>query len=265
MNVIRQEFKANLKGLLLWTACAAFLILAGMAKYSGLSSSEQSLNDLVLKMPQAFRALMGMGEFDLSTPFGYFGIIWGYLLLIVGIYAISLSTNIIAKEEKDKTSEFLLTKPISRSFLFLQKATVVLLNSILINLAMLVFSLGAISAYVPLNEALPVFIKLSLGMFLLQLLFVALGLALAGSLAKGRRAGGVGTYILLFSYFVGIIMGFFENVEWLRPLSFFRYFDTAKLINGDSLQPLYIALSVVLVAVLLPVGIKVYNRRDLAI
>ena len=59
--------------------------------------------------------LLGFSDLDLSKVSGYYGMLFIYLLLMATIHAAMLGATIIAKEERDKTSEFLFVKPVSRS------------------------------------------------------------------------------------------------------------------------------------------------------
>ena len=56
------------------------------------------------------------------------------MMVLGSIYAIVLSSNILLKEEYNKTAEYLLTRPLTRSEIFLSKLAVLFINIFLLNL-----------------------------------------------------------------------------------------------------------------------------------
>ena len=143
MNLFLFELKRNSKSFLIWAVVEIFMVAAGMSKYAASVQSGQSINVLIEKMPQMLRALFGAGQFDLSTAFGYYCVLYVFLLLISVVHATLLGSTIISKEERDKTSEFLYTRPISRSQILTQKILLsgllmVFLNGILQRIYLLI-------------------------------------------------------------------------------------------------------------------------------
>src|SRR6059058_2084461 len=134
MNLFLREMRANRKSLLIWSIGVIFMVTAGMSKYGALSGSKQSLGELMAQMPKSLQAIMGIGNLDISTAIGYFGILFVYLVLMAVIHALMLGATIIAKEERDKTSEFLLVKPISRQQIITAKLAAALVNVVVFNM-----------------------------------------------------------------------------------------------------------------------------------
>ena len=102
MNIFLREMKAYQKSLIIWSIGVIFLIGSGMAKFEGMASSGQSMNDILAAMPKSLQAIMGTGTLDISKVSGYFGVLYIYLLLMATIHAAMLGATIIAKEERDK-------------------------------------------------------------------------------------------------------------------------------------------------------------------
>ena len=76
MNLFKRELKANRKSLIIWSIGVIFMVAAGMGKYSSLEGTGQSMNALMADMPKSLQAIMGTGSLDLSTPIGYFGVLF---------------------------------------------------------------------------------------------------------------------------------------------------------------------------------------------
>src|SRR3954465_709234 len=115
MNIFLKEMKYYRKSLVFWRMGVFLMGASGMMKYESLSSSGQPMNEMLAGMPKSLLAVLGIGEFDLSTATGYYGLLFIYLLLMATIHAAMLGATIIAKEERDKTTEFLFVKPVSRT------------------------------------------------------------------------------------------------------------------------------------------------------
>jgi ABC-2 type transport system permease protein len=151
MDIFIRELRANRKALIIWCASMVVGILAGMAKYTAYSSggaSSQAIKDL----PQSMKALMGMGSLDVTTMSGFFALLFIYILVAAAIHAALLGSGIIAKEERDKTVEFLIVKPVSRSAVVTFKFMAALVNIVILNIVTLVSSLALVSAYNKEND-----------------------------------------------------------------------------------------------------------------
>ena len=114
MNIFIRELKANRKALIIWCACILVGVLSGMGKYTAYSSGGSN-SDLFNTLPFAVKALLGIGSFDVTKMSGFFALLFLYMELMIAIHAVLLGSGIIAKEERDKTTEFLMIKPVSRS------------------------------------------------------------------------------------------------------------------------------------------------------
>jgi ABC-2 type transport system permease protein len=131
MNIFLKELKSHRKSLIIWSVCVFLMVLSGMAKYEAYSTSGQSINDLIGSMPKSLRAIMGFVSGDLSKASVYFAMLYLYLLLMATIHGTMLGANIFAKEERDKTSEFLFAKPVSRSTVITAKLLAAFVNIII--------------------------------------------------------------------------------------------------------------------------------------
>src|SRR5664279_3975617 len=110
---------------------------------------------------------------------GYFAMLFIYVELAVAIHAALLGAGIIAKEEDDKTTEYLMTKPVSRAAIITSKLLAALFNVVTINIVTLVSFLVVIPLYNKGNDISGEILVMSLSMFIVQLIFLSLGAALA--------------------------------------------------------------------------------------
>ena len=115
MNVFLREMKAHRWGLLFWSLGMVMMIYSGMAKYGAYEAAGQSVEVILAQIPRSMQAVFGMTGFDLTTAAGFYGMLFLYLAVMGAVHASLLGAHLIAKEERDHTSEFLYAKPASRS------------------------------------------------------------------------------------------------------------------------------------------------------
>ncbi|WP_099361040.1 ABC transporter permease subunit [Fredinandcohnia onubensis] len=259
MNVFLREMKAYRKSLIIWSIGLVLLIFMGNTEYSSLSSSGQSLNELVESMPKALQALMGTGTLDLSTPIGYFAILYLYLLLMATIHASMMGASIIAKEERDKTFEFLFVKPITRTKVITMKLVAAFINLIVFNA---VTTIATVLIF-EMDNGFEDLLKLMGGMFILQILFLVLGSALAAVIRKPKRVAPIATGILLLTFILSIVIDLSEKLEVLKYVVPFKYFTAENMLTGDGFEVVFVVISICLIVILTAVTYVFYKKRDL--
>lgn len=255
--------KANRKSLIIWCIGVVFMVASGMAKYSSLEGTGQSMNALMADMPKSLQAIMGTGSLDLSTPIGYFGVLFFYLAVMAAIHAAMLGSNILAKEERDKTVEFLLVKPISRTKMITSKLLAALVNILIFNLVTFASSAGMVQKYAEGEDIMGDIILLMVGMFILQLIFLVIGTAIAAVLKNAKKATSLATGILLLLFILSVAVDLNEKLEGLKFLTPFKYYDAKLVLEEGGFEPLYLVLSFLLLAVLTIVTFVFYRKKDM--
>jgi len=265
MNVFIVEMKAHRKALIIWAVSIIFMVVAGMGKYVALSSSGQSMNELFAQMPKSMQTLFGIGSFDLSKASGYYGMLFLYLALMATIHAAMLGANIISKEERDKTAEFLLSKPISRNKVITAKLLAAFMNILIFNIITLVSSIVVVGKYSKGEPVSAEIVTLMGGMLILQLIFMFIGTAIAAVSKNPKIATSISTAVLLITYILSMIIdlnGKLKNLKYFTP---FKYYEAKNLILGSGFQLSFVILSAMIILVMLKITYVFYKRRDLSI
>ena len=265
MNIIFREIRAHYKGLIGWSAGMLFLVIAGMAKFSAIASGGQQAIQLFKTFPKPVLVIAGINGLDVGTAIGYFGVLYLYILLMATIHAAMIGAEIISKEERDRTSEFLYPKPISRSKIVTEKLIAAIINIIILNLITTVSSILAVSFYAKNFSNNNMILTLMIGLFIMQILFFALGSVLAGVFKNPKLPTVVATAILLVTYIIWVIVDLNSKLDFLKYVTPFKYFDASVIINDGHLDPLYIALSSVIIVIFITTTYIFFNRRDLKV
>jgi ABC-2 type transport system permease protein len=265
MNIFIREMKANAKSLFFWSIGLIIVIVVEMSEYKSTSASGQSLNDLIAKMPESLKSLMGGGSLDLSKVSGFYGVLFLYFVLMVTIHAAILGGSIISKEERDKTSEFLFVKPVSRAKIITTKLCAAILNIIILNLATLFSSLIVVNFYNNGEDVTSDILKLMFGMLILQLIFLFMGTAISALSKKPRLPLSITTGILLFMYILSMAIDINSDLEPLKYLTPFKYFEAKNLMYGGEFQFVFVFLSILIIGVCGSVTYSFYEKKNLSI
>ena len=264
MNIFIREMKAHGKGLIFWIIGMLFMIVASMGKYVATSNSG-GLNEIMAKMPKSMQAIMGTGTFDLTKISGYYGILFLYIILIATVHGAMIGAGIISKEERDKTAEFLLVKPVSRNKIITAKLLAALVNILILNIVTLIISLITVKKYGNGEEVTPDIVILMIGMLVLQIIFMVIGTAIAAAFKNPKIATSMSTVILLITFLVSIMIDISSKIDWLKYLTPFKYFEAKNLMYGGGFDLIFVLLSMVMIGGLTTVTYIFYNKRDLNI
>jgi ABC-2 type transport system permease protein len=265
MNIIFREIKAHYKGLIGWSIGMLFLVIAGMAKYGAIATGGKQAIQVFKTFPKPVLVIAGINGLDVSTAIGYFGVLYLYILLMAGIHAAMIGAEVISKEERDRTSEFLYPKPITRSKIVSEKLIAAIINIVILNFITTVSSIFAVAFYVKNYSNDNIILVLMAGLFIMQILFFSLGSALAGLFKNPKLPSVVATAILLGTYIIWVVVDLNANLDLLKYVTPFKYFDASVIIKDGHLDPFYIGLSVAIIAVFITTTYLAFNKRDLKV
>jgi len=264
MNIFLRELKANLKSLLIWSVIIALLIMMAVTKYSAFAGDPEMLK-MLDSMPPAMLDALSMRAFNLTTINGFYGVMFIYFGLMAAIAAAMWGSDSISKEERDKTVEFSLVLPVTRSRVVTAKGLAALVNCIAFVLVTWAVSLVAVQSYKP-DQAFYNFLALEMeAMFVVELIFLAIGLLLGCAMKQHKRSGSTAVAIILATYFMSIIAVMNEKLDFLKYFTPFKYFDARELFRTGRMDGTYLLISAAIIVVSVIAAYWIYNRRDLYI
>ena len=259
LKSLRDQFLATV-----WWGLGLGLLAAVMIAFYPSIRGNDDFNTLLESYPENLMALFGMTELtDITSAAGFlnaelFGLMAPLIFVIHGIVA---GSGAIAGEEGRGTLEILLTEPISRGRLVVQKfAAMITVSAALAVVLWIVLFTGALAIDMDVSA-----VGLAAITFSVMLLGVAFGaLAFAAGCFTGSRstsaamvaAVAVATYLMNAA---GGIVSYMQAAKWLSP--FFYYNDSDPLVNG--LSPVHTAVLLSAAAVLFGAAYFGMGRRDL--
>ncbi len=246
-----------------WAIAIASFISLNLAFYPTFKKQQAQLEQSLSQIPESAKALFSdTGEFASPTGFLSSQVLYFMLPMLLGIFAISLGSSLIAREEKEGTIELLLSRPISRGKLLLGKAVV---GIVLLGGAGLV----AVATTVVLAKLvdLPISstnISLSVGVCtLLALSFGAIAYMLT-AIGKMRGASiGIATLIALGGYIIASLISMASWLKWPSKLMPFYYYHPSEILEGKyNWNNLLFILGVIVLSSM--VSYIAFRRRDIA-
>jgi ABC-2 type transport system permease protein len=264
MNIFARELKANLRSLLIWGVIVTLFVVVGISKFSAYYNNQEMLS-ILDNLPQAVLNAFDLQAFDLTTVSGFFGVMFTYFALLLSIAAAMWGSDIITKEERDKTVEFSLTLPVTRSRLVTAKTLAALVNCIGLLLITWGASLVSAARYQHDSGFYGFLALCMLALFIMQLIFLSVGIFLGCALKRYKMAGSAAISLLLGTYFLSVVSALNKNLDFLKYFSPFKYFDAAFLLKESKIDIAFVGLSLAIILVSMVGAYMTFARRDLYI
>ena len=247
VNVIKREIKSNFKSLIIWGIVIIVFNIMFFIEYGSIAKSAENASYYDM-MPNIVKVMMGFSKLPLASEGGYYACMFFWSSLIMYIFATLKGSDILMKEEKDKTADFLYTKPIKRSTVLTAKILVAIINiAVLVVLNLLVIKI----AYIPQieNKGLINDINITMiGLFVSSIIYLMAGIFLGTAIKNINKAQIYSVVFFLITYLGVIIIDMLEK-EKLYFLSPFKYFNAVDILE-KGIELKYILLSVGLIIAL---------------
>lgn len=265
MVVFKREMQANYKGLLVWSAVMSLTVVLLLGLYPQFASDQADLDAMLAAFPESMLKAFNMDKVYYGTLIGYYSV-QGFLMITLfgSVYAAQLGSHALAKEEEDKTIEFLLARPITRKRLVGEKYLGVGMTLALFDLfvgALTVLSFIYVEeGSIPWRELLLLAFAAPL---LLHYTFAAAAFLMGTALGRSRTAFSITLGLIFGTYFLQILVNLFDNLAFLRFFSPFVYVDTAEIVLHGRIPALFVMIMVFIVAGCGLLASRLYARRDI--
>jgi len=261
-TVFSKTLRDQRRSLAWWTLGFVGTVLLYAAFWPNIRDNAAELTKYVEKMPEFLRNMIG--SVDYATPEGYiqsevFSFLGPILLLV---YAVGAGSRAIAGEEEAGSLDLLLSAPVRRRRVLLDKFWAMLAATFWLTFAMWLAVLAVGPAF-DLRPGLGGFTAASLNLFLLALAFGTGALAVGATTGSKGLAVGVPSGVALLTF---ILNSLAPSVDWLEPyrvLSPFYYYSGGNpILNG--LDPWHAVVLGAITFVALGAALWTFERRDLA-
>jgi len=264
-NLFLKEMKRNALSLILWMVVISLLISVTMSMYRTFLENQSKVMGMMSLVPKGALQFKGISNFgDLLSVMGFYAVNNViYMMLLGSIFSIVLTSNILLKEEYQKTAEYLLSRPITRSEIFFSKLSVAALHIFLLNFATSLVGLVCIELVKKGTFSIKSFLILSLYTFLLNLLFGAIGLFLSTLVKRAKPITTLSIGLVLFFYFVHTISKITTSASKIGYLSPFKYVNMEAINPGYKLETLNLVVFIGITLILTVLSYRLYTRKDI--
>ncbi len=262
MNVYLQEIRFHKKSLLIWNISLFTILVMMLLIYPAVMSEGEAYFKILETMPTDLLEAVSI-DFDTFLSYnGFFAYFYNYLLIALCVLAMNLGLSALGKEISGKTADFILTKPFTRSSLLTEKIlaafTVLLLTNVFLGATTLLMNLLLTKE----DRNLRVLFLIFLAGFILQVLFYTLGVFI-GILRKRIRFVISTSLSTVFMFFILSILSQLLKKDFLNYITPFRYFNFNSIIATSGYDPTYLAISLILIALLTALSYIVFKKKEI--
>ena len=260
MTILKHELWMGRKALAIWTAAIGGFIACCVFLFPEMASQMKMVSNIFASMG-AFTAAFGLDRLNFGSLTGFYAIECGNILGMGGaLFAAMLASNMLCKEEKEHTAEFLLTHPVTRARVAAEKLAALVVQTVFLNAVVFLLAIASIAIIgepVPWKELM----LLHSANLLVQLELEAICFCISAFLRRGGL--GIGMGLTICFYFLNLLANLSQKVKFLKYITPFGYAEGADLLTDGTLNPKYLAVGMALAALSLLAAFWEYGKKDI--
>ena len=262
--MFKRELKVNFKSFLIWLLCLILLYGFVYLMYPSIIKSDniKMIDEMMKIFPEEVLKALNMDITSIDTAFGWLkteGFV--FILLIIGCYSGILGSNILLKEENDKTIEYLNSLPVTRNNIVISKTLTGLIY--IISMILLISLFNFIGLTISGSFDTKQYILLSITPIFPSIVIYFICMFLATFTHKTKKMLGISLGIVLISYILNTLSTIAESTEFLKYLSIFTLADIRNVIINIEINPLMIIISLILSIIFFILILIKYNKKEL--
>ncbi|MDR4888046.1 ABC transporter permease subunit [Fredinandcohnia sp. QZ13] len=262
MNVFFHEVRAYRKTTIIWTLSLVGVMALFMSMFPTIAKDIEEYQKVLDGFPDAMKQALGLQMETFGSVLGFYSYVFVYISLCGAIQAMNFGTAIVSKEVREKTADFLLTKPITRKAILTAKMIAAFTSILFTSLVFIVAAWLVVAVVATDDYSIKAFFLISLSLLLLQVIFLGIGIFLSVFLPKIKSVLSVslGT---VFAFFIIGMLSSTGGDELKRYLSPFKYFDSSYIMEHTSYEGAFLlaGLGIVLFATI--ASFFYYTKKDI--
>jgi ABC-2 type transport system permease protein len=262
MNIFFHELRACRKSTIIWTISLIAVFALFMSMFPNFSKDADEFKKMLEGYPLALRKAIGLNLENLFTILGFYGYALTFIVLCGAIQAMNLGTSIISKEVREKTADFLLTKPVTRTQVITGKLAAAVTSLVITNMIYLAAAVIIANQVKTDDFSMKQFILLSLTMLFVQLMFLAIGIIVSVMIPKIKSVLTVSLCTVFAFYFIGA-MAVTTGDDAKRYFSPFKYFDNDYILKHSSYEASFLITGAVIIILAVAASYYIYTKKDI--
>ena len=257
--------RASRRSIVWWSIGITALVVLMLAVYPSVRDNPM-FNQILEDYPDAIKEFVSFGgAFDYTSGPGYmsaelFSMMLPLLFIIAAVVAGSKG---IAGEEEAGTLDMILAMPISRTRVLLEKFLALALEMVILGLVLFVVAwVGGLAVDMNLNAG-----NLAAAAFdvvMLAWLFGALALLLGAAIGRRAIAAGIAAALAVVAYVINGLAPLVHVIDDVRSASPWYHYVASDAL-GQGLDPLHVAVLLIITAVRVAAAPPLLRRRDIGV
>ncbi|MBC8062759.1 MAG: ABC transporter permease subunit [Clostridiaceae bacterium] len=262
MNIYLHELKAYRKSTIIWTCSLVLIVILFMSMFSSISQNATDFEKTLQGIPEAAQKAIGLSLDTFFSLLGFYSYLFLYVLLCGAIQAMNLGTSIISKEVREKTADFLLTKPVTRNQIMTAKLLAVLTSLVITNVVYFIASLIMVNSVKTQSFSLKIFFMISITLFFVQLMFMTIGIIISVVSPKIKSVLPISLGVVFGFFMLGMLSSNIGDTA-SRFLIPFKYYDYAYIIKNSSYEISFIIVEIIFILVTILASYMIYDKKDI--
>jgi ABC-2 type transport system permease protein len=263
MNMYLHELRALRKSTGIWACALIALAALFLAIYPSMAGDAADFKKLLGGYPASVRAMLGINLDYITSILGFYSMVFAFITLCGAIQAMHFGASILSKESRERTADFLLVKPVSRSSIVTAKllaACTMILATDIVFFAVTSMIAGTVATAAYSKN---LFFLINLTLLFLQLIFLAIGLILSVFFIKLKNVLPLSLGVVFGFYMIGALAAAGSEGGAARYISPFKYFDSIYIMENAGYELQYMIAGAIITAVAVAVSYRVYIRKDI--
>jgi ABC-2 type transport system permease protein len=263
INIFGYEFKMHLRSVIIWSVAVAMLILVFVSLFSSFAEQAELMNEMMANFPEQLLTAFGLNGVDLSTVLGFFSFVFLFVQICLAIQAANYGFSLVSIEERERTADFLLAKPVKRTVILTSKLLAALSGLTITNIVVWISSFSFINLFKgDKTYEINTLLLLLLSIVVFQIFFLSVGLVISLFVKRIRSVTSY-SMALGFGMYVLSVFGDMLGKSALEKITPFKHFEPNYIIQHGAYDLPLVLLSALVIVVSLVGSYVLYTQRDI--
>ena len=172
-----------------------------------------------------------------------------------------LGINILSCEERDKTIEFLISKPITRNKIITNKIICGVTYIFIFNLT--IFLTNMCGLLLSNDMIWDEFILISVAPLILYYMMFFLSLLISVIYKKPKKLLGISLLLVFIPYVFQLLGSISDKISILKTISLFEFVSIRYIISNLHINYIYLGVSIIIIVTSIIFSYKEYNDKEL--
>ncbi|MFB7139315.1 ABC transporter permease subunit [Gottfriedia sp. NPDC056225] len=261
MNIFLHELKAYRKSTLIWTVSLMAIVVFFLSLFPAIAKDYAEFTKVLKGYPEGVRKALGIEIESFGNIVGFYSYVFIYISLCGAIQAMILGTSIVSKEVREKTADFLLTKPVTRTKVITSKIFAGAVSLAITNIFYLIATILMAQHVKTADYSNKLIVLLSISLFIIQLIFFGIGILVSVVFSKIKAVLSISLAVVFAFFVVGMVVATDES-NAKRYLSPFKYFEPKYIIAHSKFETSFLILSIGIIFVSIIASFVIYKKKD---